>query len=315
MFASYDLMEFGQEMKKIRKNIGFTQNDVKNTIGVNEDTLRRIEKGEVIPRYETLELLSALYKKDLLTTLQYYRSDADIRKYYSLVDKVILNNEKVLLKKIHTDFELHQSTYKTDCNLIHPRELDQFEHFLVGLQLYNSELSNERLLAEDEFVKALRCTIPSFDSFKIESNKYNYFEMRLLLLIGLSKAEKNEFNASSDILKYILNYMLNLNSDDFESTSLKLKLYTNISYNYHMIDKHDLALQYAEDGILLSRNSAIMHGLFLLLYRKGIAQYYLGIDQHRDTITKSVQLIEILGQHDLAELYRKITLEKYGLTV
>ena len=69
MFYSYDLSNFGIELRSIRQKNGYTQNYVKELTGVNEDTLRRIENGTVIPKYETLEILSSLYKTDLLLLL------------------------------------------------------------------------------------------------------------------------------------------------------------------------------------------------------------------------------------------------------
>ncbi|KKC28553.1 helix-turn-helix protein [Caldanaerobacter subterraneus subsp. pacificus DSM 12653] len=61
----YDLEAFGEELKNIRKSLGLSQGDVSKHGFINRDTLRKIENGKVLPKQETLELLSHLYKKDL----------------------------------------------------------------------------------------------------------------------------------------------------------------------------------------------------------------------------------------------------------
>ncbi|MGH2331959.1 helix-turn-helix domain-containing protein [Thermoanaerobacter mathranii] len=69
----YDLEGFGEELKNIRKSLGLSQTDVSEYGFINRDTLRKIENGKVIPKQETLELLSNLYKKDLNELLLRYR--------------------------------------------------------------------------------------------------------------------------------------------------------------------------------------------------------------------------------------------------
>lgn len=69
----YDLEAFGEELKNIRKSLGLSQSDVTEQVFISRDTLRKIENGKVIPKQETLDLLSHLYKKDLNELLLKYR--------------------------------------------------------------------------------------------------------------------------------------------------------------------------------------------------------------------------------------------------
>lgn len=66
------MYRFGQVLKEIRESFNYTQQEVTLLLGSNGDipglsteTLRRIENGMVIPKFETLELLSSVYKQDL----------------------------------------------------------------------------------------------------------------------------------------------------------------------------------------------------------------------------------------------------------
>ena len=69
----YNLQAFGEEVRSIRINLGFTQKDVCKLSGIHEDTLRKIENGKVIPTQQTLDLLSPILKKDLNQLLLNYR--------------------------------------------------------------------------------------------------------------------------------------------------------------------------------------------------------------------------------------------------
>ncbi|WIV11843.1 helix-turn-helix domain-containing protein [Proteiniborus sp. MB09-C3] len=71
----YNLSLFGKKLCKLRQALGFAQDEIARLSSINIQTLRRIENGKVIPKQETLELLSPIYKKDLNNLLLKYRMD------------------------------------------------------------------------------------------------------------------------------------------------------------------------------------------------------------------------------------------------
>ncbi|HYE12043.1 MAG TPA: helix-turn-helix transcriptional regulator, partial [Patescibacteria group bacterium] len=104
MFYSFDLVSFGTMIRNIRKKSGYSQSKVKDKTGIHEDTLRKLENGLVIPKYETIEILSALYKCDLLKVLESFRTDEYFYKYYRRMDTIISNNEFSLIGELISDF-------------------------------------------------------------------------------------------------------------------------------------------------------------------------------------------------------------------
>ena len=76
----------------ILTSLKLTQHDVSNLTGVSVETLRRIENGRVIPKHETLDLLSPILKEDLNQLLLTYRID----NYYKF-KRVINSIESKLL--------------------------------------------------------------------------------------------------------------------------------------------------------------------------------------------------------------------------
>ena len=105
MFESFDLTKFGEHLRELRKSLGYTQEAAANVSGLAIDTLRRIEKGEVIPRYDTLIHLSLTYKKDLLAVLSSYsNANAFFYFYYTLEDAILLNDLGAL-EQLAQDFD------------------------------------------------------------------------------------------------------------------------------------------------------------------------------------------------------------------
>ena len=66
MFSSYDMKSFGVALRTIRESLNLTRSQVSEHLDMYTDTLRKIELGSVIPRYDSLEMLSQLYKIDIL---------------------------------------------------------------------------------------------------------------------------------------------------------------------------------------------------------------------------------------------------------
>lgn len=315
MFCTYNLIDFGDEIRKLRKRNGFSQIDVKNYTGINEDTLRRIENGLVIPKYETLEILSSVYKCDLLSLLKSCRINKHFYNYYSYIDRIIANNEIHLLRKIQLDLsESINNTTQSD-NLINPIELYQFELFLQGIERFNSNLKNDYIEAELILVRSLCLTLHNFSLEIYYQFSYNLLEIRILFLISLVKEKMNEILLSTEMLKFILDYLICDSEIDNEVQKVILKCYANISYNFHKMDMHDLALSYANSGIEYAIKKSNMNCLYLLLARKGIAEFFLKQDNYIDSLKKSIYILEINKQYELANLYKSTFRNKYNIII
>ncbi|PHS35030.1 MAG: hypothetical protein COA82_05700 [Alkaliphilus sp.] len=312
MFTCFNLCGFGNHLKQIRKSFGYTQEDVRRLSGINPDTLRNIENGKVIPRFDTLEYLSLIYKKDLLNDLRHYRNSNTYLQYYSRLSNLILNYNLDTLRNLKNDWDEFVESQKTEDTLLNASMKEQFALVLEGITLYNSEKSKASLRC---FVDAVKMTNSFFDLDKFTSLKYSYFELRILLLISLSLAKKNNFQKSNNILSECLNQ----SNFDFEATFneklLITLIYFNLSYNSHKLNFYDKSLSYAKLGIEHSNKNHISYSLAPLLYRKGIAEYLLCLDNYKDTLNFSISLLLITDRKKLAALYAKKALDVYGIVL
>lgn len=313
MFISYNLEAFGDKLKELRRDLGYSQRDLERQSGISSDTLRRIEKGEVIPRYETLELLSSLYKEDLLELLKECRSHKMLTEYYDSLDDVITtyNDEKMrsLEKEIRDSFKDNK-----DLVFINPNEVIQLLLLIRGTALYHSRFESDKTDAKNILLDALRLTQPSFNITQFMTYKYTFIELRILLLYAILLAEEKELPLSTKILYFILE-RLKKGAPTAYQMFLMIKIYTNICYNYHLEDAHKKVLLVADEALAFCEEKETTHGLNSLYYRKGIAEYHLKSKNYMSSLFRSFFILKITGKEDLLAIYQKVTKEQYGIEI
>ncbi|GAU76821.1 helix-turn-helix transcriptional regulator [Fusibacter sp. 3D3] len=315
MFASYNLIDFGNRLKEIRKNQGISQAQVKNTVGLNEDTLRKIEHGSVLPRYDTLELMSLVYKEDLLKLLPSYRTNQTLNDLYEHTDQIITAYTLEDLDKVKAQLAHFKIQNQFDNTLYNMLELEQFELYLTSLQIYFDGNIVQRNQAYSHLKDALNKTLINFSPFNFQKYKYNFFEIRILLFLGIILYDVKHETLSNQVLEFCLKYLLQNFALEERIQKLIIKIYNNLAYNYHLSNQHKKVIQVSDDCIAFSRTHQNLYGLANIYYRKGISAYRLKKNDYLDLLKKSVMLSEISGNDDLATLYRRITLENYGILI
>lgn len=314
MFHSYNFKNFGSMLRDIRKNAGLTQSNVKELTGINEDSLRRIEKGSVIPKYETLEILSTVYKFDLLNVLLEHRSHPSITEIYMSLDKIINSNDlgelNQLKESIHKAIDAHQQYEIFDSNEL--QLILDFTEFID--RFYHEERKEHQPLYEE--VKAYFFKHVNIDSFdQLDENQYSFLELRYLILIALLGANIRILEESNKLLKYSLDYLKQPYFHTKEVDDVRVKLYFNMSYNYHIMDEFEEALAYANIGIHLANSIHSSYCLAHLYMRKGIALLFLKRDGAKEAMQFAVTIADATDDSKLAHLFRDISKKKYDITL
>lgn len=313
MFSTYDLTDFGSALKEIRVSCSLTQSDVSNFSGVHVDTLRKIENGLVIPKYETLQYLSDIYKIDLLELLIDHKSNKDMLSFVDRINEIIVNNNANGLKDIVQDFNLLIHSNEKLNFMINNNEIYIFDLYLKSIEEYFKGTENNYLSSKNYLIEALSFSEGEFPYFDFEQRKFNYFEMSMLLLLGIVIFNLEELEASTRIMEFCLDRLKNLSSKSSTRNQMMLKLMFNLSYNYHIEDKHLDALSMASSAIEFALSINTLFTLPHLFYRKGIAEYELGIENYIDSLKKSISLLDICKMNDLKRLFINITRELYNI--
>ncbi len=300
MLSSYDLTSFSKRLKTIRKSLGYSQNDVADETGVNSDTLRRLENGMSVPRFDTLEVLSRFYKENLILLLDSYKMSTELSYFYDLVDYHMANEDFESLRNSITTFDLY---IKQDgLKMVDAREVEQLKCFFKGLELsYNAnDISSTAL-----FEKALKITITHFKLEDWNHFKYNFLEIRILLSLASVQGNLRNCELSTSIINYILKYLDPSPHSKFYEKVLIVKCYCILAYNYHRLDNHKLAIKYSDLGIKFCIDHSILSNLHFVLFRKGVALYYLNDKTYDTYIEQAINLLKIQEKFALADTVQK----------
>lgn len=309
MFETYNAKSFGKYLKSIRVNQGMSQEKVSKITSLSTETLRKIENGYVLPRYDTLEYLSRAYKIDLLNVLKSFRYSNELFSFYHKIDTVIMNFDIDNINKLYADYNI---LLNDNCfnNLIENNDLNQLGLVVTGIQeFYNNSFT----AALKCFNDALSISNTSFAIDQYKTLKYTLFEARILLMISMCKASLKEFKFANNLLIFLLDLLLKNNSSSLDKSPLVIKIYFNLSYNYHTINELEQVIKYSNDGIKYCnslKSTYLLHGLF---YRRGIAKFMLKHDDYLSDIQTSILLLKIADNNSLAEKYAMITQNKYGI--
>jgi transcriptional regulator with XRE-family HTH domain len=314
MFVSYNLDFFGRELQKIRKSLGLTQADVQKMAGICIDTIRKVESGRVIPRYDTLELLSVAYRQDLLELLKKSRVNKLLLEFHDDLDYLISCYDKKISNSLRARLRENYAG-GVQSSMVNPNELKQFLIFVDATDAYFSDFTLDRDKTKNDLISALKLTIPGYDFRDYRRYTYSYIEFRILLFISLFIAKEGEYSFSNKILFFILHTIKAGKHYTKYIDFLTAHIHFNIAYNFHMLDKHAKVIEAADSGIDHCIKSRTFIALFSLYYRKGIAQYHLKDEGYRDTLAIAFYTLKAVRIPKLLNQYQEITEKKYGITV
>lgn len=312
MFETYDLSTFGMKLKDIRVNLGYSQAEVSKKTNINIDTIRKIENGYSLPRYDTLIHLSKLYKVDLHKKLSIFKSSEILLNFYNKIDYLISRSDSKELVKQYRLF-LDELNHSKDLELVSNSTLEQLSLFVKATSSRYSHSKENLVYSYETLCYALRIENPEFDVENFESFKYSYFEHRLLLTLG---------NVLGDLKNYVLsnriaNYLLKINPIgpycSKNDESLVIKCHCLLSYNAFRTSDDESAMNFATNGINICLENHNMESLPFLMFRKGVSQYMMNDPQHLKTLKNCINLLDIIDDKARIEDYELILKKNYAI--
>lgn len=312
MISSLDMKAFGKQLADIRHQAQVTQREVYELTGLSEDTLRRIEQGRVIPKYETLSILSEIYKVNLSAILSAYNKDTRLEEIVRVFDEVIAKNPKSMkgqLVRLRAEVESYANSSQSNSV-----DLDLLRAFLnITAQLTMDEPGDWVQLIE-ELTKAMGKTIPGFDIKDFQSYRYSELDLRLLLLAGLVYHKHSRYNEAIPILEFALDYLkLTKTETDLASLMIEIKLYYNLSYAAYKLEDDEASLNYANLGIELCRDHYFVYSLEFLLVRKAIAEYFLKKSDFMDSFARAIHLLKATDNHEMIHYIVTTIKDSHGI--
>lgn len=316
----YHLDQFGAELRKIRLDCNLSQSEVYKAIGVSEDTLRRIEHGLVIPRLDTLEYLSALYKLDIATLFLKSR----LGHHYVHVNIAETLNNMI----IHTDFEqidqvitfISETLESEDTRPTDQLFLNKLIQFKLLVEIIKSSTNpNKEALYKDKLILKIQSTlalsIPDFSISNLSEYNLDFIEIRLLIVYCEIMRLKDLYLEAIEILNFLHEKTLYKMEYDNNHLDLLFKIYFNLAYCHHRNDNHEEVIKNCDKGLQLSRqhlNYSLMHAF---LFRKAVALFRIeNLSESEIVINDCITMLRVVGKVALADQYKKIFNDMYYKT-
>lgn len=305
MFPSYDMASFSTELKNLRKTLALTIDDVANCTGLGLTTIKSLEQGIRIPKFETLLILSTCYKVDLIAMFSKHKNSMQIFSYYEKLNKHMAKGDRLSLK--NSLVELNHILESSDLKPVQINDYLQVKYFFEGL-LIASETSDDNASqatkAIHTMIKAIQVTIPDFKLEYYMGYKYTSIEIKILFSIASLLGVERKCVLSNEILQKVVTYIEKNTYADYYDILLTSKAYALMAYNHHRLDQHDAVLKYASIGIAYCRDKDTTEYLPLLLARKSVALYHLNDSNWQLYYSQALNLLDVMGKEEMLHMYR-----------
>lgn len=287
----YNLELFGKRLKEIRKSLRINQKQITEITNIDDKTIRRIESGKVLPKLDTLEILSPIYKEDLVSLLIKYRFD-DYSVFCEIKNKIELKLDNGEQHTLHTEFrELNILSSSTE-NPYYKNLIRQLILFTEAAIIYKDNNNNNNNTVLSKLVKAIKITTPPFNLEYYTSYVYSSMEIRILMNIAFVLNRLKNKEKYLEIMEFCIN---SIDTDD----EIYPKLCHNLAGAYTRNKNFDKALEYSNMGIKSCQVNRIFNGLSILYYGKGVAEYRLNKEEYMESLKTSVYLCNAFGQREL----------------
>lgn len=292
-----NIISFGKALKDIRENLCLSKIEVSSLAGINEVTLRRIEQGKVIPKFETLDYLSEAYNMDIVELFMEYRiKDQDY--YYELKRRIELRLNTDDISSLYLELKELKSFLKHVKSSYFKINIQQLILLIESILLYRNENKFEKSL--EVIFKAIRLTNSDFKLNNYKSFVYSSLEIRLLMNISFILNRLNKPEKYVEILEFCT---------DTADTSDNIypKLCHNLAGAYRRSKKLKRSLYYANLAIESAQAQQNYNGLYILYYGKALSEFDLGLKDYKKSLKTSLTLCDTFGQSRV----KKIFIEKF----
>lgn len=313
MFYNNNCVRYGHYLKELRKKLKLSQSAVRAKTGINQDTIRKIELGAVIPKYDTLAALSSVYKVDLIEKFSEFSVSNNLLRIYKDIDICLLDNNVTHLNALLVECKTQHHRKMIKDELMTQGEYDQLVLYIEALLIFMRYDHSQFEEGIYKLHQAMILTNPTFRLKNFDTLAYNGFELRLLLLYALLSAKTIGVHVSNRMLEFMLDWIHFIYSNQMTVLSYLIKVHFNLSYNYHNLDDDIMALKHANLGIQYATEQGYFKEVYGLYYRKFVAEYHLGNAEYLQSLRKSLMIMDILGNKRLLDEYIRITHSKYGI--
>lgn len=283
----YNLKLFGKHLKTIRENLNLTQEEVSNISYLSRKTIIRIEMGEHSASFDTLDLLSPIYKIDVPKLLLEYRLNdfESLQNIISEINIIIFDSQYGKLDKYLSEIELLNNNCK---NLYYNYKFEQLYYFIMALTSLDKVDKVETIILLERSMQVFH---NNFSAKNYKDSGNNSFEILILMDLAISFYKIGDLNLYEDIMRYC-----------FEISSPNWKIYPKICVNlgnlYTLKKDYKTALYYFILGVQSAQKYNNILELDLLFYGMGFSKMKLKIDDYKIDFQSSINFCDMTGRNN-----------------
>lgn len=282
---------FGRRLEHIREGLSLSKLDVYKLTGISTETIRRIEYGKVIPKFETLDLLSEVYKKDIVKLFIDYRLK-DYSYFNELINRIELKFDNHGMSSLYEEAEELKSFVTNIDNSFYKVTIEQMIVLIESIILYRNEKRYEKSL--NTLIDGIRLTTPEFSLEKYKDFVYNSLEIRLLMNIAFLVNKLGEKQMYTELLEFCVGITE-------PNESMYPKLCYNLASAYRRNKDYEKSLKYSSLSIQFAQKQRNYGSLNILFYGKGLSEFHLDMEEYRDSFKMCFSLCDAFGQLELKE--------------
>jgi len=315
MFQSKSLIEFGESVKQIRVTLGYSRYKVNEMTGIKRDTIRNLENGSRVPRYDTLDQLSKIYKINLHLLFEKKRASHDIYELYQYMDSMLLSYSIDSMTKISDMYEQITELNK-NVELISAEDLKLFELFIHLVKNFY----DENFSSYDEFIqkiiKALK--VKNINEVCSDKKKYfNFIEMRILIILSSYLMRINNHEEAIMILETVSPKIEESILNEINKYQIKIRVLLNLSYLNNITMNFVASMNYAVKGIELSHTMNSTYLLPELYGRLAVSKIQLKYEapSYDEDIRNCLNLFKLKNNMKLYKIYIDIFERDYKIKI
>lgn len=308
----YDLKGFGSELRRIRKSLHLSQKQVRDAIGLNEDTLRKLENGSSMPRIETLDLLSITFKTDIFRIFSNYKINVDTyfeKRIIEILPSIRSLDYKTIEQEVtqfHNTFVDSKSYKIKDIR----KKMEQFGEYLKSLSNFEHSFKDQ---SRDDLTKLVEVTGVSLSEIKDGSSLINLdkLEIRIFILISIIYRFKDEFRNSVLFLEAALKSVLKKYDDDKDFLYFYFLVALNLMTVYHRQNEYEKIDALYKSSLKVLDGKLSVNTLATYFIRVGINKNYVKEEEATYFVNFGLDLLKDTGYVDKSERYRQTFSKKY----
>lgn len=282
--------EFAIYLRETREKSGLTVEEVSKMAFISSKTLSRLEKGRCLPQYDTLYLLSTVYKINLNQVFIDIISnvDSDLEDLIKLLNSGIESENKDLIKE---SLEKLKNIEEVVGNKNIGKYIEQSILFGQAIILITD---GELLEAKVKLIEAIKLTINDFDIDNIDKNSIcDDIEIRIIMNIGTTYCQLGLTEKGKEIFKFCISKVKDI--------GLYIKILNSLSIVYFIEEEFEKSYKDIKRALDISIKEEKYNALPKICYQKAIVERKLKLDDYNDTFNMGLVLCYAFNKKELKQ--------------